>query len=65
MPCSKEQYEQVHNTKKYVKYFKYCELLSNSLDLEYLVNKNMEESNLNLTKCFKNRDKQILDLCNI
>ena len=65
MPCSKKHYEQVHNIKKYVKNLKYSELLTDSLDLEYLINKNMKESNLNILKSLRNRNKQILNLCNI
>lgn len=65
MPCSKKHYEQVYNIKKYVKNLKYSELLTDSLDLEYLINKNMKESNLNIIKSLKNRNNQILNLCNI
>ena len=65
MPCSIKQFEQVHNLKKYVNNLKYCDYFSNSLDLEYLVNKNMKESSLNLTDSLKNRDEKILKLCNI
>lgn len=65
MPCSKKHYEQVHNIIKYVKNLKYSELLTDSLDLEYLINKNMKESNLNIINSLRNRNKQILNLCNI
>ena len=54
-----------NNIIKYVKNLKYSELLTDSLDLEYLINKNMKESNLNIINSLRNRNKQILNLCNI
>ena len=65
MPCSIKHFEQVNNIKKYVNNLKYCDYFSDSLDLEYLLNKNMKESSLNLTDSLKNRDEKILKLCNI
>ena len=65
MPCSNHQFEQVYNCKKYVEKLKYSELLSKSLDLEYLVNKNMRGIHLKLMKCLENKDEQILKLCDI
>lgn len=65
MPCSNKHFEQVHNCKKYVENLKYSEPLSKSLDLKYLVNKNMEQSNLSMIKCLEKRDEKVLKLCNI
>lgn len=65
MPCSNQQFEQVHNCKKYVDNLKYSQLLSKSLDLESLVNKNMRNSHLQLMECLENRDEKILNLCQI
>ena len=67
MPCSTLQIEQVHNCKKYVETLKYSQLLSKSLDLEYLVNKNMINSHLQLIEnrnLIKNLKNNALNFAN-
>lgn len=65
MPCSNKQFEQIHNMEKYVKNLNYCDYFHDSLDLEYLINKNMKDKYLDLMCSLKDRDKKILKLVHI
>jgi len=65
MPCSSEHFEQVNNTKKYIDTLKYATYMSDNLDLDFLVKKDMTKYCLDLKKILHNRDEKILNLVNI
>ena len=64
MNCSKKQFEQVENMKKYVYKLKYAEKMENNLNLDLLSKKDLSLSNKHFLKSLENREQKIIKLIN-
>ncbi len=65
MPCSSDHFEQVENCKKYVNKLKYAYLIYDNLKLDELASKDTTLSNNHLNESLRDREKKIIELCNI
>jgi hypothetical protein len=65
MPCSDTQFEQVQNIDKYVRRLRYSEPMTNGIDLDVLIRRDMTASHQDLATTCENRDEKIVRLVDL